>query len=213
MKAIASNGVEINTGDPVLVRDASNEDWRYTYFSHKVNTSDWPYVSSCTGSIQCIPYKGNEHLVGTNKGYKSYREKQKQWIKENNIKIGDKVKIIKKSFEGDNGWNLCWIAIMDTVINNTGIITSIETDSIGIEVTNVGIFYYPYHILEKVEDRFEFKFGAKVKAMRDNNNIVEGILISYDKEDNNFPYCIAIQKERNCTIGTIEWVESIEYIK
>ena len=212
MKAIASNGVEINTGDHVLIRDDSNEDWRYTYFSHKVNTSDWPYVSSYTGSIQCIPYKGNEHLVGTNNNYKSYKEKQNQWIEENSIKIGDKVKIIEKSFEGDNGWDMCWAAIMDTAVNETGIIVNIEKDSIGINVKDIGIFYYPYHVLEKVEDRFEFRFGAKVKAMC-GDNTVEGILISYDKEDNNFPYCIAIQKEKNYTISTIEWVESIEYIK
>lgn len=87
MKAIASNGVEINTGDPVLIRDINNENWRYTYFSHKINKSKWPYVSSCTSSIQCIPYKGNEHLVGTNKNYRFYKDKFK-------FRFGARIRIV-----------------------------------------------------------------------------------------------------------------------
>ena len=102
MKATASNGIEINTGDPVLVRDVNNEDWRYAYFSHKIDNTMLPYASSYGNTVYCIPYKGNEYLVGTNKNYKSYEKKQKQWIEENNIKIGDKVKIIKRFFNGDN---------------------------------------------------------------------------------------------------------------
>lgn len=212
MKTIASNGVEINTGDPVLVRDSDNENWKYAHFSYKENKSNYSYINSYSHSTQCIPYKGNEHLVGTNSDYRFYKEKQKQWIKENNVKVGDKVKIIKKSFDGDNGWHVCWVTTMDTAVNKTGIIIDIEEDAIGINVEDIGVFYYPYHILEKVKDKFEFRFGAKVKAMRD-NNIVEGILISYDKEDNNYlPYCIAIQEEKNNMIGIIRWVESIEYI-
>ena len=100
---------------------------------------------------------------------------------------------------------------MNNTINKIGFITNIDNEGIEINVTDKEVWWYPYHVLEKVEDEFEFKFGAKVKAICD-NNIVEGILISYDKEDNNFPYCIAIQKEKNYMIGIIEWVESIEYI-
>ena len=75
MKAIASNGVEINTGDPVLIRDINNENWRYAHFSHKIDDTKFSYVSSYGTTMYCIPYKGNEHLVGTNKDYKSYKDK------------------------------------------------------------------------------------------------------------------------------------------
>ena len=126
MKAIASNGVEINTGDPVLIRDASNEDWRYTYFSHKVNTSDWPYVSSYTGSIQCIPYKGNEHLVGTNKDYRSYKEKQKQWIKENNIEVVEEVKT--ESTEKTNTATIVLMVVL-VVIGGAGLLYLVSKSS------------------------------------------------------------------------------------
>lgn len=213
MKVIASNGVEINTGDPVLVRDDNNENWKYAHFSHKENKSNYSYINSYSHSMQCIPYKGNEHLVGTNKDYRSYKEKQEQWIRENNIKIGDRVKIIKKSFNGNNGWNVYWAMFMNSAINKTGIITNIDNEGIEIDVTNIGVWWFPYHVLKKVEDKIEFRFGAKVKGVCEDNSIVEGILISYDKEDITLPYCIAIQKEKNYRIGIIEWVKSIEYIE
>lgn len=52
--------------DKVLVRDDEDEVWKADYFSHY----EWddkiaPYV--CVGSYfrQCIPYEGNQHLLGT----------------------------------------------------------------------------------------------------------------------------------------------------
>lgn len=212
MKAIASNGVEINTGDPVLVRNYDGN-WIYTYFSHKVDNSDWPYVTSCTCFAQCIPFKGNEHLVGTDKDYRFYSEKQEQWIKENNIKVGDKVKIIKKSFQYDNGWEAIWLPDMNDAVNNIGIITDICIKGIEIKVINIGTFYYPYHILKKIEDKVEFKFGAKVRAVcEDNNKKIEGILIGYFP-NYSYSYCIAINEQiNNSAIGDTKWVKFIEYI-
>ena len=216
MKAIASNGIEINTGDPVLIRDRDNENWKYAHFSHKENKSNYPYINSYSHSIQCIPYKGNEHLVGTNNNYESYEEKQKKWIEKNNIKEGDKVKIIKKSFKNDNGWKTGWDSKMNNAINKIGIIESIGEYGIFIRIDNIGMFWYPYHILEKVEDRFEFRFGAKVRAVcEDNNNNkkIEGILIRYFP-DYSCSYCIAINEQiNNLAVGDIKWVKSIEYIE
>ena len=62
MKAIASNGVEIKTGDEVLVRNNYKETWKYSFFSHKEANS---YVTSGFHYLYCIPYKENECLVGT----------------------------------------------------------------------------------------------------------------------------------------------------
>ncbi|MBQ3569582.1 MAG: hypothetical protein IJA20_02790 [Methanocorpusculum sp.] len=55
---------QLVTGQPVLVRDRDTEEWRYNLFSHK--QKKYPnYV--CVGShwVYCIPYEGNEHLLGT----------------------------------------------------------------------------------------------------------------------------------------------------
>ena len=69
MKAIASNGMEIKTGDEVLVRDSTNGSWLYCLFSHMNKNEELKYATSFTTCKYCIPYKGNEDLVGTTKNF------------------------------------------------------------------------------------------------------------------------------------------------
>lgn len=53
--------------DKVLVR-CGNGIWGATFFSRRDNKSAWAYVGvDCNSWEQCIPYEGNEHLLGTNK--------------------------------------------------------------------------------------------------------------------------------------------------
>lgn len=53
--------------DKVLVR-YGNEIWGATFFSRYDNKSAWAYVGvDCINWEQCIPYEGNEHLLGTDK--------------------------------------------------------------------------------------------------------------------------------------------------
>lgn len=55
--------------DKVLVREKNTEEWRGHFFSHYDSNSDRPYVCIGVEGIneykQCIPYEGNEHLLGT----------------------------------------------------------------------------------------------------------------------------------------------------
>lgn len=56
--------------DKVLVRDGVDEQWRINIFSHhQEKYGDFPYV--CMNGVYryCIPYKGNEHLLGTTDPY------------------------------------------------------------------------------------------------------------------------------------------------
>lgn len=65
MKASASNGKVIESGDKVLVRSNSTAVWVVDTFSYM---SGDDYI--CTGYKvfkECIPYKGNEDLCGTSK--------------------------------------------------------------------------------------------------------------------------------------------------
>ena len=54
---------ELKPFDKVLVRDTDDQEWKIELFSHYDET--WKYI--CLGSYfkQCIPYEGNEHLLGT----------------------------------------------------------------------------------------------------------------------------------------------------
>ena len=57
-----------HAGMPVLVRDgdSDDDDWTYVLFSH-YNSNRSEYKFSASGEIfrQCIPFNGNEHLLGT----------------------------------------------------------------------------------------------------------------------------------------------------
>lgn len=58
---------EFTAGQPVIGVDGRGE-WRYDFFSHyKPEKRNGEYV--CTGRSykHCLPYEGNENLLGTNK--------------------------------------------------------------------------------------------------------------------------------------------------
>lgn len=57
--------VSLVTGMPVLVRDIDTEDWEYGIFGRI--RPDRFYKYKCVSHIfnQCIPYEGNEDLLGT----------------------------------------------------------------------------------------------------------------------------------------------------
>ena len=52
--------------EKVLVRDSYDDMWRASFFSH-IKEDDGGYVTTCFIWKFCIPYEGNEHLLGTTK--------------------------------------------------------------------------------------------------------------------------------------------------
>jgi hypothetical protein len=60
--------VELKPFDKVLVRDSKSSKWRANLFSHK--NIDEPYYCVYASWNYCIPYEGNEHLLGTTKNVK-----------------------------------------------------------------------------------------------------------------------------------------------
>ena len=55
-------------GMPVLVRDGEGDDdeWTYALFSHyNSNRNEYKFSASGDVFLQCIPFEGNEHLLGT----------------------------------------------------------------------------------------------------------------------------------------------------
>lgn len=53
-----------HAGMPVLVREGICCEWRYTIFSHH-RKNGTPFCASGIIWHQCIPFEGNEHLLGT----------------------------------------------------------------------------------------------------------------------------------------------------
>ena len=68
---------DINTLKPfdkVLVRDVDRQIWIADFFSHIVKEPFGGYRFACIGHYwhQCIPYEGNEHLIGTTESCNEY---------------------------------------------------------------------------------------------------------------------------------------------
>lgn len=95
-----SYGFKVKTGDPVLMRDDVNSTWWYSIFSHKHSGegAPFPYCSAGTISMFCIPYKGNEHLVGTTDDYKAPEKPTKH-----KFVFGAKVKVKLSNGEEKEG--------------------------------------------------------------------------------------------------------------
>lgn len=50
---------------PVLVRNDESNDWRYVQFSHTRVMPSYRFVAGAAAWQQCIPFEGNESLLGT----------------------------------------------------------------------------------------------------------------------------------------------------
>lgn len=55
--------IKLQPFDKVLVRDSEDREWRISLFGYKDNS--YYYCINGYSWKQCIPYKGNEHLLGT----------------------------------------------------------------------------------------------------------------------------------------------------
>ena len=57
---------ELKPFDKVLIRDDINDKWSINLFSYyDEEDEDFPYICQNGGYHYCIPYEGNEHLLGT----------------------------------------------------------------------------------------------------------------------------------------------------
>lgn len=56
---------EFKPFDRVLVRDNNHCIWTIDFYAYHITDSLFPYKTLAGGYCQCIPYEGNEHLVGT----------------------------------------------------------------------------------------------------------------------------------------------------
>ena len=61
---------EFKPFDRVLVRDEWDREWRIDFFERMNKDKDEVYRYRCLNAYwcQCIPYEGNEHLLGTTEG-------------------------------------------------------------------------------------------------------------------------------------------------
>lgn len=86
----------------------------------------------------------------------SYAERQAKWIADNDIKRGDKVRIVRAADSKEDGWRNRWNPDMDEAVGRVGTVSHISANlaelGIGVDAPGVGEFMYPYFVLEKAEE-------------------------------------------------------------
>ena len=78
--------------DKIIVRDSEEETWMCDFFSHYEKDVTYKYVGISDAHRDCLPYEGNEHLVGT---YDNPTPPEPEF------KFGDKVQAPRASFVSD----------------------------------------------------------------------------------------------------------------
>lgn len=116
----------------------------YKVFSTNKNIIDFPFTSEDRG-IRRYFYPAPEP---------TYKERQTEWLKETGLKVGDKVKIVRKANDHENGWGTVWATLMNKYVGKTGVIDDVDFEcGIHVIVTSLG-WWYPYFVLEPVKETY-----------------------------------------------------------
>ena len=78
----------------------------------------------------------------------TYAERQAQWVKENNVKVGTKVRVTRTFTEDEDG-SFCWEH--DDLVGKTGIIRNITVINLGIDMSDGSFRAIPYFALEVIK--------------------------------------------------------------
>jgi hypothetical protein len=82
------------------------------------------------------------------------RQNYEKRQRECGLKVGDKVKILRKAVSFEDGWDNYWSEGADTWVGKTGVIIG-DSKVVGLKVfleEEDDWWYFPYFVLEKVED-------------------------------------------------------------
>ena len=82
----------------------------------------------------------------------SYIERQNEWIRKNDIKIGDLVKVTRIASAFESGWGEAWFDIMNKQVGKILRVKRIDEINSGIRLDDN--FYYPFFVLEKVKKKY-----------------------------------------------------------
>ena len=82
----------------------------------------------------------------------SYIDRQNEWIKKNDIKIGDQVKVTRIASGFESGWGNMWFDCMDKQVGKILRVKRIAEIHSGIQLDDN--FYYPFFVLEKVKEKY-----------------------------------------------------------
>jgi hypothetical protein len=94
----------------------------------------------------------------------SYAERQAQWIKDNNIKEGTKVRVTRTFTSCEDGCKVQFTPMKGTFIGDDCIVWGIESNNITVRSSQKDDWWcFPYFVLEVLPEEPWFKIGDKVR--------------------------------------------------
>lgn len=123
---------------------------------------------------------------------KSYEERQREC----GLKVGDIVKILRKAEGGESGWKNCWVIKMGACVGAIGIVEDTHEDSgIFVKMDEETGYWFPYFVLEKVEDNETPKHVETVK--QEEKKLTNYSVFTTQDHGEEFFFFAAISKEEN----------------
>ena len=125
------------------------------------------------------------------------RQNYEKRQRECGLKVGDKVKILRKVVDYEDGWGNSWPEDMDTLVGKTGEIIE-DGGGVGLKVfleEEYDWWFFPYFVLEKVEDKETPKHVDPVK--QEEKKITFYSVFTTQARGEDFFFITAISKEEN----------------
>ena len=131
---------------------------------------------------------------------KSYEERQAKC----GLKVGDKVRILRKAEDHEDGWGEEWAFSMDnTIVKIVKIVERYNLFGIKVSIEGFRDFYFPYFVLEKVNEEpkqeqketpkegfskltFHFTNGEVLNFVGRKNGGVDNQKFYYDEDGNSY---------------------------
>ena len=150
----------MDPNDPRLENAIGKECYFADYPKKLLNSAiyDLPEYLDCLTDIRkeevCtfVDKKGNKWASIIIKKEKPYAERAKKWIKENDLKVNDYVKVTRKAEIYEDGWGSLWNDSMTDYIGKAVKVLAINSlrGLISLECDDA-VYDFPYFVLEKAE--------------------------------------------------------------
>ena len=85
----------------------------------------------------------------------TYGDLERKWVKDNDVKAGDYVKITRKAQSFEDGWDNVWSSEMDEYVGKIVKVLRTDIPGEGISLSCSGsCYFFPYFVLEKVNVQY-----------------------------------------------------------
>ena len=100
---------------------------------------------------------------------KSYEERQAEWVKKHDVKVGDRVRLIRAASNEEDAWPNVWPRTANGWVGNILKVYDINERNIACYNPEAGDWFgFPYFVLEKVmehkDKEWTVSYGLKVKT-------------------------------------------------